>query len=66
MTTTGRVEDMKCRIYWVKEWKSWALTVYDENDIPQDQESEYFHYKRDALKRARELKRTEGIDLAEE
>ena len=55
---------MKCRIYRVAEWKSWALTTYDESDIPL--ETEYFHYKRDALKRAKELKRTEGIELVDD
>lgn len=57
---------MKCRIFRVEEWKSWALVIYDESDCPIDAEAEYFHYKRDALKRAKELERTEGIELVDD
>ena len=53
---------MFCRIYKVAEWKSWALTIYNEDGTPTYRESEYFPRKRDAMKRAKELMELEGIE----
>lgn len=53
---------MFCRVYKVPEWKSWALTIYNEDGTPAYSESEYFPRRMDALNRAAELMALENIE----
>lgn len=57
---------MFCRVYKVQEWKSWAVTFYDDDGAPTDRESEYFPLKREAVERAKELEATENIKYMRE
>lgn len=52
---------MFCRVYKVPEWKSWAVTIYNDDGTLTYRESEYFPRKREAVERAKELETTENI-----
>jgi hypothetical protein len=65
-TDTQKIE--RVDVWWVQEFKTWAVTMYDAegNSMPQDngEECEYHHRKHDAVRSASLICEQHAVNLS--